>query len=61
MGSDTIISGQILPPDWLIPVVIVFGIGAAGYLSHVETQEVAAVCGPVGDCNAVQNSPYAIL
>lgn len=47
--------------DWLIPVVIVFGIGVAGYLSYVETQEVAAVCGPVGDCNAVQNSPYATL
>ena len=47
--------------DWLIPVIIVFGIGVAGYLSYVETQEVAAVCGPVGDCNAVQNSPYATL
>ncbi len=47
--------------DWLIPAVIVFGIGVAGYLSYVETQEVAAVCGPVGDCNAVQNSPYATL
>lgn len=47
--------------DWLIPTVIVFGIGVAGYLSYVETQEVAAVCGPVGDCNAVQNSPYATL
>ncbi len=47
--------------DWLIPVVIVFGIGVAGYLSYIETQEVAAVCGPVGDCNAVQNSPYATL
>lgn len=47
--------------DWLIPVIIAFGIGVAGYLSYVETQEVAAVCGPVGDCNAVQNSPYATL
>jgi len=47
--------------DWLVPVVIVFGIGVAGYLSYIETQEVTAVCGPVGDCNAVQNSPYAML
>jgi uncharacterized membrane protein/thiol-disulfide isomerase/thioredoxin len=47
--------------DWLIPVIIAFGIGVAGYLSYVETQEVSAVCGPVGDCNAVQNSPYATL
>jgi uncharacterized membrane protein len=47
--------------DWLIPVIIVVGIGVAGYLSYVETQQVAAVCGPVGDCNAVQTSPYATL
>jgi uncharacterized membrane protein/thiol-disulfide isomerase/thioredoxin len=47
--------------DWLIPAIIVFGIGVAGYLSYVETQQVAAVCGPVGDCNAVQTSPYATL
>jgi len=47
--------------DWLIPAIIVFGIGVAGYLSYVETQEVAAVCGPVGDCNTVQTSPYATL
>jgi len=33
----------------------------AGYLTFVETQQVAAICGPVGDCNAVQSSPYATL
>jgi uncharacterized membrane protein len=47
--------------DWLIPALIVIGIGVAGYLSYVETQEVEAVCGPVGDCNTVQTSPYATL
>ena len=47
--------------DWLIPAIIIFGIGVASYLSYVETQQVAAVCGPVGDCNAVQTSPYATL
>jgi uncharacterized membrane protein len=47
--------------DWLIPVLIMAGIGVAGYLSYVETQAVAAVCGSVGDCNAVQSSPYARL
>ncbi|MDZ7843524.1 MAG: vitamin K epoxide reductase family protein [Anaerolineales bacterium] len=47
--------------DWLIPVLILAGIGVAGYLSYVETQPVLAICGPVGDCNAVQNSPYALL
>lgn len=47
--------------DWFIPAVIMIGIGVAGYLSYVETQSVEAVCGPVGDCNTVQQSRYATL
>jgi uncharacterized membrane protein len=45
----------------LIPVLSVLGLGVALYLTYVETQNVAAVCGPVGDCNAVQASPFAEL
>lgn len=37
------------------------GLGVAVYMAYVESAEVAAVCGPVGDCNAVQQSPYAKL
>lgn len=51
-------------PPWLdlaIPVLAIAGLGVAAYLAYVETQAVAAVCGPVGDCNAVQSSPYARL
>lgn len=51
-------------PDWtawLIPLLIALGMGVAAYLSYVETQAVEAICGPVGDCNAVQQSPYAKL
>ena len=33
----------------------------AAYLAHVEVREVDAVCGPVGDCNTVQQSAYARL
>jgi uncharacterized membrane protein/thiol-disulfide isomerase/thioredoxin len=47
--------------DWLIPVLCVIGLGVAGYLTYVETAQVAAVCGPIGDCNAVQQSDYARL
>ncbi len=47
--------------DWLVPALIVVGIGVAGYLSYVETQSVEAMCGPVGDCNTVQQSRYAKL
>jgi len=51
-------------PEWaniLFVALIVAELGVAGYLAYVETQAVAAVCGPVGDCNAVQSSPYAKL
>jgi uncharacterized membrane protein/thiol-disulfide isomerase/thioredoxin len=44
-----------------IPLLALAGLGVAGYLAYVETQAVEAVCGPVGDCNAVQSSPYARL
>lgn len=44
-----------------IPILSLIGLGVAGYLSHVETAQVEAVCGPVGDCNAVQQSSYARL
>ena len=47
--------------DWLIPVFIFLGIGVAGYLSYVEIQSVSAICGPIGDCNTVQSSPFAKL
>jgi uncharacterized membrane protein/thiol-disulfide isomerase/thioredoxin len=47
--------------DWLIPVLCAIGFGVAGYLAYVETTQVAAVCGPVGDCNTVQQSEYARL
>jgi uncharacterized membrane protein len=47
--------------DWLIPVSCLIGLGVAGYLAYVETAQVEAVCGPVGDCNTVQQSAYARL
>ncbi len=57
--------GKTLPlpawTEWLIPVLIVIGIGVAGYLSYVETQSASTICGPVGDCNTVQQSRYARL
>lgn len=48
-------------PKWVIPVFSVLGMGVAFYLTYVETSGVEAVCGPVGDCNTVQLSPYATL
>jgi uncharacterized membrane protein/thiol-disulfide isomerase/thioredoxin len=48
-------------PNWVIPVLCVLGLGVAGYLAFIETTATAAVCGPVGHCNAVQNSEYTKL
>jgi uncharacterized membrane protein len=47
--------------DVLTPALSVVGLGVASYLTYVDTQGVPAVCGPVGDCNTVQASSYAIL
>jgi uncharacterized membrane protein len=44
-----------------IPILSIAGLGASIYLSYVEVTQSNAICGPVGDCNAVQNSPYAKL
>jgi uncharacterized membrane protein len=46
---------------WGVPVLCAVGLAVAGYLAYVETRQVKAVCGPVGDCNAVQQSEYALL
>jgi len=46
---------------WIIPVLAVIGLSVAAYMAFVETTASEAVCGPVGDCNAVQQSPYASL
>lgn len=43
----------------LIPLLAVLGLGVSAYLAYVEITHVAAVCGPVGECNAVQSSQYA--
>lgn len=51
-------------PAWqmrLIPILALAGFVVAGYLAYVETARVTAVCGPVGDCNTVQQSEYARL
>ena len=46
---------------WSILVLCIVGLGVAGYLSYVETFQVEAYCGVVGDCNTVQQSEYARL
>ncbi|MGE5123207.1 MAG: vitamin K epoxide reductase family protein, partial [Acidobacteriaceae bacterium] len=47
--------------DIAIPILALIGLGASIYLTYVEFTHTRALCGPVGDCNAVQSSPYAKL
>jgi uncharacterized membrane protein/thiol-disulfide isomerase/thioredoxin len=47
--------------SWLIPALALAGLGVALYLAYIEITHNTAVCGPVGDCNAVQSSPYAAI
>ncbi|MCL4562142.1 MAG: vitamin K epoxide reductase family protein [Chloroflexi bacterium] len=44
-----------------VPILCLIGMAVAGYLAYVETSQIRAVCGPVGDCNSVQQSEYARL
>jgi len=46
---------------WLIPALCLLGLVVAGYLAYIESTDTAAVCGPIGDCNTVQHSPYSHL
>jgi uncharacterized membrane protein len=48
-------------PNWIVPVLAILGMGVAGYLSYVDVTKTYAFCGPVGNCNSVQESPYAYL
>ncbi len=64
-------SRQALPPEatahpgqadwrvWAIPILALIGLEISIYLSYVEITQSSAICGPVGNCNAVQQSPYA--
>jgi uncharacterized membrane protein len=58
-------NSQVVKPKkfstWLFPLLCLTGLAVAGYLAYVESSNVEAVCGPVGDCNTVQQSEYARL
>jgi uncharacterized membrane protein len=68
--SVAMVSSKLILPDemtqeqkvsWLVPILCVIGMGIAAYLTYVEASGTEAVCGPVGNCNTVQESEYAIL
>ena len=48
-------------PGWPVPVLALLGMAVSAYLGVIETNDLSAACGPVGDCNTVQQSEYARL
>ncbi|MDT8306453.1 MAG: vitamin K epoxide reductase family protein [Anaerolineae bacterium] len=46
---------------WAILALVTAGLAISAYMAFVETTGTEAVCGPVGDCNTVQQSTYAML
>ncbi len=55
------LSGTVRVHTWAIPGRCVMGLGIASYLADGEVNQVKAICGPVGQCNVVQSSEYALL
>jgi uncharacterized membrane protein len=56
-AQNTLSTGR----DWPIPMLSLTGLAVAGYLSYAGIAQAVAICGPVGDCNMVQQSEYARL
>jgi uncharacterized membrane protein len=48
-------------PSWVVALLAILGVGVALYLTFIETTHQQAICGPIGNCNSVQQSPYARL
>jgi len=46
---------------WSIPIAVIGGLAVAGYLTFVESTGTGVICGPLGGCEAVQSSKYALL
>lgn len=46
---------------WAVAGLCLAGLGVSIYMAFVETTHTTAVCGPIGDCNTVQQSEYALL
>lgn len=61
LAATTVMIVKGTPHQRIIPVVALAGLAVAGYLFHVESTGSEAMCGAVGNCNAVQQSDYAMI
>lgn len=48
-------------PLWVKIGIALVGLGVALYLFNVEVAKTEAFCGPIGQCNVVQQSRFAVL
>ena len=46
---------------WIKIGIALAGLGFAGYLTYTEMSQTEAMCGPIGQCNLVQQSELAVL
>ena len=47
--------------NWAVPLLAIGGMLVASYMTYIETTHSQALCGPIGNCNDVQQSPYAYV
>lgn len=45
----------------LTPILATLGLAIAIYLSYLELSGRAGICGPIGNCDGVQQSPYSTI
>jgi len=59
------VKSETLPASWgvgvVVPLLALVGAVVASYLTYIEATGATAVCGPVGDCNTVNQSEWARL
>ncbi|MBK8048688.1 MAG: vitamin K epoxide reductase family protein [Anaerolineales bacterium] len=62
VGAGTLVAGSTRGWRlWAVPVLGLIGLFVSVYMAFIETTHTSAICGPVGDCNTVQQSEYATL
>jgi uncharacterized membrane protein len=47
--------------EFAVPILALLGVGISGYLTYVKLSNTTAVCLGLGECETVQNSPYAVI
>ncbi len=63
-SASTVPTPTTSKPNWLellILVLALLGVGISGYLTYTKFSNTTTVCLGLGECETVQNSPYAVI